>query len=80
MIEAQERNSELEDVSCHNGEMIKKLQVELNQAKKCNQELRDTIKGSVEELWEFQKAQKKEAGLKDVVNEILNENFPSVEK
>ena len=34
MKEAEERMSELEDISCHQGEAIKKLEAELSQAKR----------------------------------------------
>lgn len=41
--EAEERTSELEDTSCINPEIVKKLKKKLNKSKRSIQELRHTI-------------------------------------
>ena len=46
MCKAEERISELEDISWHNNEVNKKPEEELSQTRKIIQELRDTIKRS----------------------------------
>lgn len=50
MNDAQERIPEVEDIFCHKGETIKKLGLDLNQAKKEKKsiwELRDTIEDQI---------------------------------
>ena len=81
MKEPEERISVLEDISCHQGELNKKLEAELSQSKKKNvQELNNTIKRLNIRVMGVPEGTERETGFIDIFNEIIKKNFPNLEK
>lgn len=70
----------LEDISFNNGEKFKKLKEELNQAKKCIQEFRDTISRPNMRVMGVPEGRKRDTGFKNVLPETIKEYFPNLEK